>query len=165
MAFIVVILLAAAGAAFHLFFGRGNDVGRERIVEICLLYLLTVVWGFGAALLALPHILAPDYVAAYVDWPAGNPFQIELGFANLGRALLGILCIWFRGPFWIAPVVSNTVFGLGAGYVHVREIVEHANYSPGNAGPVLFVDIAIPLLAIVLLRHHLRGGPAGPGGR
>ncbi|HIF98313.1 MAG TPA: hypothetical protein EYQ54_15045 [Myxococcales bacterium] len=81
---------------------------------------------------------------------------MELGFANLGRALLGILSIRFRGTFWVAPVVTNSVFGLGAAYIHLREIFEHSNYSPGNAGPVLVLDIVVPVVAIALLVGYLR---------
>ena len=100
--------------------------------------------------------LAAFYVAEYIGWQAGSPFQVELGFANLGRALLGILSIQFRGTFWVAPVVTNSVFGLGAAFVHLREIFEHSNYSPGNAGPVLFLDIVVPVVAIALLVGYLR---------
>ena len=156
MVFIIITLLTAVGAAIHLAADRRSGLSRGRVVEVCLLYLLAGSWGFGAALLALPHILAPDYVAEYIGWQAGNPFQVELGFANLGRALLGILSIRFRGTFWVAPVVANSVFSLGAAYVHLQDIFEHSNYSPGNAGPVLFLDIIVPVVAIALLVAYLR---------
>jgi hypothetical protein len=156
MVFIIITLLTAVGAAIHLAADRRSGLSRGRVVEVCLLYLLAGSWGFGAALLALPHILAPDYVAEYIGWQAGNPFQVELGFANLGRALLGILSIRFRGTFWVAPVVTNSVFSLGAAYVHLQDIFEHSNYSPGNAGPVLFLDIIVPVVAIALLVAYLR---------
>ncbi len=156
MAFVIITLLTLVGAAVHLAADRRSGLRRGRVVEVCLLYLLAGAWGFGAALLAVPHIIAPDYVAEYVGWQAGSPFQVELGFANLGRALLGILSIQFRGTFWVAPVVTNSVFSLGAAYVHLREIFEHSNYSPGNAGPVLFLDIVVPVVAIALLVGYLR---------
>ncbi len=156
MVFLLVIALAALGAAIHLLATRQSGLDRPRILEICLLYLLAGVWGVGAALLALPHILVPDYVAGYIGWEPGSPFQVELGFANLGRALLGILCIWYRGTFWIAPIVTNTVFGFGAAYVHVRDIVENANFSAGSVGPVLYLDFLVPIVAISLFVAHRR---------
>ena len=73
-------------------------------------------------------------------------------------ALLGVLSIWLRGFFWIAPVVSHSVFLLGAAYVHIREIVEKGNLNPGNAGPVLFMDIGIPVIVISLLLAYIRMG-------
>ena len=162
MAFLVVIAIVSAAALIHVLAAHRSGVDRQGIVEICLLYVLAGVWGFGAALLALPHILVPDYVAGYVGWDAGSPFQVELGFANLGRALLGILCIWYRGTFWIAPIVTNTVFGLGAAYVHVHEMLEHANFSEGNAGPVVFLDVLVPVVAIALFVAYARVSRTSP---
>jgi hypothetical protein len=156
VAFLLVVAVVAVVASAHLFSLRRSGLDRQRTIEICLLYVLAGVWGIGAALLALPHIFFPDYVAGYVGWEPGSPFQVELGFANLGRAILGILCIWYRGSFWVAPIVTNTVFGIGAAYVHVQEMIEHANFSEGNAGPVVFLDVLVPVVAIILFIAHTR---------
>lgn len=71
---------------------------------------------------------------------------------------MGILAYWFRGKFWIAPVVAKTTFLFGAAYVHIQDILINENLSPGNAGPVLFYDIAIPVIACALLFAHYRYG-------
>ena len=110
-------------------------LSRGRVVEVCLFYLLCIQWGFGAAFLAVPHILVPDQVAGFIGWEAGSPFQVELGFASLGLSLLGILCIWIRGWFWLAPVAAQTVFLLGAGYVHVQDIRFVSSSSRENTQP------------------------------
>jgi len=144
------------GAALNLWLTRHRGISSRRIVRISLLYLLCVQWGFGAAQLSIWHILFPDRIAEYIGWGPGSPFQLELGFASLGISILGILCIWLRGWFWLAPVVSRSVFLLGAGYVHVVDILAHDNLSPGNAGPVLFYDIAVPFLAVGLFIAYAR---------
>jgi hypothetical protein len=72
--------------------------------------------------------------------------------------LLGILCIWIRGWFWLAPVVANSVFLLGAAYVHITDIIEHQNLAAGNAGAVLFYDIAVPVTVCALFVAHVRVG-------
>ena len=133
-------------------------LSRGRVVEVCLFYLLCIQWGFGAAFLAVPHILVPDQVAGFIGWEAGSPFQVELGFASLGLSLLGILCIWIRGWFWLAPVVAQTVVLLGAGYVHIQDILVHDNFAPGNAGTILFYDIVVPLVGCSLFYAHFRLG-------
>ena len=107
---------------------------------------------------SIPHILVPDRIANYIGWQTGSPFQIELGFASLGIAILGILSIWLRGWFWVAPAISRSVFLFGAAFVHIREIIGRGNFSPGNAGPVLFFDISVPLLVLGLLLAHIRMG-------
>ena len=128
----------------------------DRVVEVSLLYLLCIQWGFGAALIAIPHIHIPDQIAGYIGWEPGSPFQVELGFASLGTSLLGILCIWFRGWFWMAPVIARSVFLLGAAHVYILDLIERENFAPGNAGAILFYDIAIPVIACGLFFAHVR---------
>jgi hypothetical protein len=158
MIFHFYFALTLLGAALHLWLTRGGGVSSRQIVRVSLLYLLCIQWGFGAAHIAIPHIVFPDLIAGYIGWEPGSPFQLELGFAALGTSILGILCIWIRGWFWLAPVVSRSVFLLGAGYVHIADILEHGNLAAGNAGPVLFYDIAIPFLVVGLFIAYARQG-------
>ena len=146
------------GAVLHLWLTRRKGFSSQRIVRISLLYLLCIQWGFGAALTSIPHIIFPDQIAGFIGWEPGSPFQLELGFASLGTSILGILCIWLRGWFWLAPIISRSVFLLGAGYVHIADALEHGNISPGNTGPILFYDIAIPLLVVGLFITYARQG-------
>jgi len=156
MIFHFYFAVTVLGAALTLWLTRDRGLSPRRVVRISLLYLLSVQWGFGAAFTAIPHILYADQVAGFIGWPAGSPFQLELGFASLGISLLGILAIWLRGWFWLAPVLSQSVFLLGAAYVHVVDIVAHGNVSPGNAGPILFYDIVVPIIAVGLFVVYAR---------
>ena len=158
MTFHIIFGTTLAAILIHLVFTRTEPFTPGRIVEVFLLYLLCIQWGFGAASLAIPHIIWSDQVAEFIVWTAGSPFQVELGFASLGLALVGILCIWIRGWFWLAPVIGQTVFLLGAAYVHIQDIALHDNLSPGNAGSVLFYDIAMPLVGCALFFLHYRFG-------
>ncbi len=45
-------------------------------------------------------------VAASIGWPAGSPFQFEVGIANLSFGILGILCLKFMDNFWTATVIA-----------------------------------------------------------
>lgn len=158
MIFHFVFSATVLGALTHLWLTRSRGFGRERVVETALLYLLCVQWGFGGVLTSVPHIVAPDTIAAFIGWEPGSPFQVELGFSSLGTSLVGIACIWLRGWFWLAPILARSVFLLGAAYVHIRDIVETNNLAAGNAGPVLFYDIAVPVLAWGLFAAYARQG-------
>jgi len=158
MIFHLTFAATVLGAAFHLYREREGGLTRLRVVEVALLFLLSIQWGVAGVLTSLPHILTPDTIAEFVGWAPGSPFQVELGFASLGTSLVGILCIWLRGWFWLAPILSRSVFLLGAAYVHIVDIQAHSNLSPGNAGPVLFYDIVVPALAIGLFIFYARLG-------
>ena len=86
-----------------------------------------------------------------------SPFQLEVAFANLSLAFLGILCWKFRDEFWIATVISLSVFYLGATYGHIMDIILKGNHASGNAGGPLYLDIILPILLIFLLVYHRKG--------
>src|SRR5215203_5735124 len=113
----------------------GLDKGsrsRERKIETFLLYL----FGIGVAGSGIGgffgHFFISDLVAESIGWPTGNPFQLEVGFANLAVGILGIVAMGRRDGFREATVIAVTVFGVGATIVHARDIIETGNLAPGN---------------------------------
>jgi hypothetical protein len=71
-------------------------------------------------------------VAESIGWPTGNPFQLEVGFANLAVGILGIVAMGRRDGFREATVIAVTVLSVGATIVHARDIIETGNLAPGN---------------------------------
>jgi hypothetical protein len=91
-----------------------------------------------------------DQVADSIGWPKGNPFQIEVGFANVAIGVAGVLCAWYAGRFWLATIVIVSVYLASAAAVHVVDMVRSSNYAPGSAGFVFWWDLALPALLCVL---------------
>ncbi|MCI0417324.1 hypothetical protein L0222_31545 [bacterium] len=81
MIFNLISVCTIAGAILHLFSQPSHLRTKKRIVEISLLYLLSIQWGIGAVFSSIPHIVIPDTVADYIGWHRGSPFQIELRFS------------------------------------------------------------------------------------
>ena len=69
---------------------------RERKLEVFLLYIFGVgVAGSGIG--GFPgHFFISDPVAESIGWPTGNPFQLEVAFANLALGILGIVAMGRR---------------------------------------------------------------------
>jgi 4-amino-4-deoxy-L-arabinose transferase-like glycosyltransferase len=105
---------------------------RERRLEIFLLYL----FGIGVAGSGIGgffgHVFISDSVAESIGWPTDNPFQLEVGVANLAVGILGVVAMGRRDGFREATVIAATVFGVGATVVHVMDVIESANLAPGN---------------------------------
>ena len=148
---IFVVIYGAAGVAalVHLRVTPSRPRTTKRVVEVLLLYVLGLAWGVGEALLALGHIVTPEAIAATRGWAPGNPFQVMLGCAGLGLAVLGILSVWLRGSFWVAPAVGGSVFHFGGAYVLIRD---------GSLIVGLVWEIAVPLIVLGLLVAHIRLG-------
>jgi hypothetical protein len=108
--FSILPVLIAAG---HLGLDRSSRP-RERRLEIFLLYLFGVgVAGNGIGGL-FGHVFLSDPVAESIGWPTGNPFQLEVGLANLTVGILGIVAMGRRDGFREATVIAATVLGVGA---------------------------------------------------
>ena len=69
------------------------------------MYVLGVSGAIGMFNVVMHTVFAND-VAASIGWPAGNPFQTEVGFANLAIGIVGFACFW-RYDFWL-PAASRS---------------------------------------------------------
>ncbi|MFC1767989.1 DUF6790 family protein [Candidatus Margulisiibacteriota bacterium] len=121
------------------------------VIDTFLLYLFVIFVGLNGLLAFYGHAFMADQVAMKIGWQPGSPFQFEVAVSDLAFGVLGILCFWFRGNFWLATGIGNAIFLLGAAFGHIREMMK-GNLAPYNTGAVLFVgDIFMPLLIITLL--------------
>lgn len=136
---IYLIVIALVVATGHII------IWDAPVAQTLLLWLLVFKVGFGGIWAFMGHYFKSDVVAQYIGWPAGNPFQKEVAFTNLAMGISGLMCFFFRDGFWLATIVFASVFLLGAFSVHVKSQMESGNKNPGNAGPVFFADIIIPL--------------------
>ena len=155
MLFLLCFLLALVIGAVHLFRGKQPRTKR-RVAETFLLWLLVVNVGIASVLTFIGDAFFADKMATSLGWPAGNPFQSLVAVANLSVGVLGILCYWMRGNFWVATVIGFSVWWPGAAVVHIRDIVVSANYAPNNAGMTVYMDILVPVILIVSLVYRDR---------
>ncbi len=127
---------------------RNNNLTQAKVIEIFLLYNIGV-GGFITSTTIIFHTLFAEETAQSIGWAAGNPFQMEVGVANLAIGIVGFLGFWHR-DFWLPYIISRSIFSWGAGFVHVVDILENANFSPGNAGAILYADFILPFISITL---------------
>ncbi len=146
----IFLLVTIIGAVLHLFFSKAPKT-KNRILEVFLMWFLFIMVGIGSLWAFMGHVFLADMIAATIGWPAGSPFQFEVGIANLSYGILGILCLKFRDNFWIATVTAISVFYFGAAYGHLVNMTQTGNMAPGNAGFALYIDLIIPIILICLL--------------
>ena len=154
MASLFFLVLGLVVGAVHLYLDKQPRT-KARVAEIFLLWLLVITVGIGSIFGFIAHTVYADTTAASIGWPAGNPFQSEVAVANLSVGVLGILCYWMRGNFWVATAIGFSVWWLGDAVVHIRSIVVEANYAPNNAGVTFYLDILVPVMLIALLAYYL----------
>ncbi len=100
---------------------------------------------------ALGHIVFAAQAAASIGW-APSPFQFEVGVANLGIGLAGLIGALYRDwGYRLAVAVMTCGFLGGAAVGHVVQIAKTGNLAAGNAGPILYTDVLTPLALLILL--------------
>lgn len=114
-----------------------------------LLYQMTVTLPLSGLISFVGHVFHSDGVAELIGWEKGSPFQKELGFAELGYALAGFLCIFYRGEFWLAVIVIASPLYLLAGINHIWEMVVKKNYASHNTWTII-PDLLMPISWILL---------------
>jgi len=128
-----------------------KERSAKKIVEVVLLYLLVISVGLGAMIAGLMHVFNGPATAQMIGWPAGSPFQYEVGVADIGLGLTAFLCLYFRGSFWLAAIIANSAFLLGCMVGHIHSLTESGNLAAYNIGPnIIISDLLIPLVMIGL---------------
>jgi hypothetical protein len=127
------------------------------VIHLLLLYALVfdvsivdLIFGF------IPHVFFADETAKLIGWPPETPFQFEVGFHEGAWGLLGFLCLWIGGSFWLATGLGWSFFMIAATYGHVVEALR-GNYAPYNFLPI-FTDGFIAAWLLILLYLYYRWG-------
>jgi hypothetical protein len=154
------VVLSILGASIHLAVSRKlRSGGGAAIVGTYLLYLFVIYVGLMGLLTAYAHVFRPVQTSASIGWST-SPYEYEVGMADLTIGVLGILCAWFRGNFWLATAIANAVWLLGDAVGHVRQVVENNNHAENNSGLFLYFEFVVPVVILALTLYVRRKRPA-----
>jgi hypothetical protein len=125
--------------------------------ERFLSWILLLPVGVTGLWAAVFHLVFPSVAAELIGWQT-SPFQFEVGMADLAIGATAVVSFWCSLPFKAAAVCAASIFLLGDAVGHVQQMLQAANFAPGNAGVPFFMDVLCPVLSIVLLaaawRHY-----------
>ncbi len=154
---VVMLLLSLALPLIHLAVAKGPWT-RRNVLRVLLIYAFVFdVGAVGFLFGFVPHVFFADQAAELIGWPKGSMFQFEVGLHDGAWGILGFLCVFFGGGFWLATAIDWSFFMFGAAWGHVHEIVERGNYAPYNFFPAI-TDTLIPLYLLGLLYAYWRAG-------
>lgn len=151
------VLLSLLGASIHLAVSRKSRAAKA---EPFLLYLLVIYVGVMGVTTSVFHVFFPGWTSASIGWST-SPYEYEVGMADLTIGVLGILCVWFRGNFWLATAIANFFWLEGDAVGHVRQMVLYNNHAENNSGLFLYLEIILPILILWLTLHCRKRRAAG----
>src|ERR1700723_1846377 len=106
---VVFAVLALVAASIHLGVSSSRRSSKAAIATTYLLYLLVIYVGLMGLLTAYAHVFRPVQTSASIGWST-SPYEYEVGMADLTVGVLGVLCLKFRGNFWLATAIANAVW-------------------------------------------------------
>jgi hypothetical protein len=127
-----------------------KPITRCAAVEALISYFVLFSIGVSFFYNFVVHTFFGEMTAHFIGWQ-NSPFQLEVGFASLGYAVVGFLA--FRRSFHLrlAAIVGTSMFLLGAAGGHIYQMRTAHNFASGNAGVIFYSDIALPLIGFTLL--------------
>jgi hypothetical protein len=135
------LLLYLAHILWALVTGATENWPRD-LVAYGVFYLIG--WaGIGGG---ISHAVFGRTTSASIGWKP-SPFETEIGFANLGFGVAGVLAPMYGPEYWWAVIIANSVFRVLAGGLHVREMVRAKNYAINNTA-ILLVDFGVPVFLV-----------------
>jgi uncharacterized protein DUF6790 len=151
VALVPLLLWVAAFASAGIVIWRAPPpILRSFAIDRLLRYLFLFPLGVQSLWAFVGHVFFAEQSAASIGW-ATSPFQYEVGVANLGLGLASIYAA-FRGfEARLAVAIAAACFLIGAGIIHILDIVERGNLAPGNAGPIMVTDFLTPITVLILL--------------
>ncbi len=143
-------VLAILGATIHVGLSKQRRSNPVQAAATYLLYLLVIYVGVMGVFTAYAHVFRPAETSASIGW-LQSPYEYEVGMADLTLGVLGILCIWIRGTFWLATALGNAVWLLGDAAGHLMQMRMHNNHAKNNSGVFLVAEIVTPVLILILM--------------
>ena len=116
--------------------------------------LLEIGLGYQMVFFGIFHIFFGDKIAALIGWEKGSPFQYEVGLADLAMGVLGILCGYYTGLFWLATIIMTSIFLWGCVIGHLRDMIKNKNFNPGSSGFVFWWGLLMPIALIILYVYY-----------
>jgi hypothetical protein len=120
--------------------------------------LLVVQVGLAGLYAFFSHYFVLDKAFVYFARPTDDPLRQKVGIAHLALGVLGILCCWLHGSFWLATGIAAIIFWLGTAITHIEELMKRRSVHLGNAGALLLSDIGMPVLLLGLLGAYMIRG-------
>ncbi len=144
---------ALLGASIHVALSPLRRSSGALIAETYLVYLLFIFVGLMGILSAYAHVFRPVQTSATIGWST-SPYEYEVGMADLTVGVLGILCLKFRGNFWLATAIATAVWFLGDAIGHFRQLIFYNDHASYNSGVFLVIEFVVPMLIVGLTLYY-----------
>jgi hypothetical protein len=131
------VILFAVSAVQTVTGGRPAD-WQHQLALAAVVYLI----GWAAVGAGISHIFFGKAISRSIGF-VQSPFELEVGFANLGFGVAALMAGSYQKEYWLAIIVANSIFRVGCGAGHIKQIVADRNFAINNTA-ILFLNFVVP---------------------
>jgi hypothetical protein len=155
--FIFQWILLVGAATIHVIIDRRRHPEHRHAGRIAELYLVWILafGGVWAIISGIGHVSGQSEELAKSIGYTQSMFQWEVGWADIGIGVLGVVCIRKRDAWMTAAVVMLAISYGGDAIGHIVQWAKHSNTEPDNVWAIPS-DILGPLAAALLLVYVRR---------
>lgn len=118
----------------------GNHTGdwQRQVVLNGVIYM--VGWaGIGSG---ISHLFFGKQISKSIGFEK-SPYELEVGFCGLSFGIVGVIAASYQPDFWLAVILMSSLYRIGCGYGHVRQILQKRNFAINNTA-ILVLDFGVP---------------------
>lgn len=147
MIFLLFWVVGLITAVVNLYMqGFPSDISQ--ICSVLLLHQFVVTFGILGITGLFSNMIFAKQNAKALGWP-GGPFQVKYGFSQLGLGVMGVMCIWFRGGFWLGTLCTMYIYGISGLWSHYNVMKMNGKPDAESIANII-MDIAYQAFLTVL---------------
>lgn len=124
-------------------FGDFNGNWQNEVLKNAVVYMIG--WaGVGAG---ISHIFFGKHISKSIGFEK-DPYELEVGFADFAFGVTALLAPHFSTDYWFAIILVSSIYRIGCGIGHIKQIVEAKNYAVNNT-VILIADFAVPAFLLI----------------
>jgi hypothetical protein len=132
------VILFLGDLIFILTGGATGSALHRQVLEAA----VTCMVGWAGVGAGIAHIFFGKSISRSIGFER-NAFEFEVGVCDLSLGIVGLMASHYPAPFWLAVIWASSLFRIGCGIGHVREIVVKKNYAINNTA-ILFLNFVVP---------------------
>jgi len=128
-----------------------HPIGWEKSIILSGITNMIGIAGVGAG---ISHLFFAEKINRSIGFKR-SPYQLEVGFCDLSFGIVGLLAPYYSTDFWWAIILFSSLYRIGCGIGHIRQIILEKNYAVNNT-VILLVNFGVPFILISLYLLYIK---------
>jgi len=113
-----------------------------------LLNAIVYMIGYAGIGAGISHLFFGKTISRSIGFEK-DPYEFEVGFADLSFGIVAVLAPHFSPDYWFAIILVSSLYRIGCGIGHIKQIIQRKNFAINNTA-ILFIDFVVPAFLLTI---------------